>query len=354
MPKKILFFGIYDRTYARTKVLQNGFKRNGWTIEECHLDPRINRGVIKYFKLAWMGLKARGRKPDLVLVGFPGHTVVWLARILFGPRIIFDAFLSLYESNVIDRKVYPASSWRARKDRFFDSSACRLAGTVLLDTANNIDYFVKEYGIPKEKFVRVFVGADDTIFYPVNTPRDSVFIAHFHGTFIPVQGISHIVEAADILRNSGIKFRIVGSGQDAKRIDPEIQRLKLESTIERVAKVPVEKIPEYMANADVVFGIFGDIDRAKRAIPNKVYEAMAMGKAIITEDGSGIRELPNPEKMFLLVPPGDGNAIAKAVEALARDPEMGRKLGDAARDFFVNKLMPEKLIADLLAAPRLK
>src|SRR3954462_4407256 len=97
--KTLLYFGIYDKKYSRNLVIQHGFERNGWKIEECHVDPKTNRGLGKYIKLALLGLKARGRKHDLVIVGFPGHTVVWLARLLFGPKIIFDAFLSLYDSN---------------------------------------------------------------------------------------------------------------------------------------------------------------------------------------------------------------------------------------------------------------
>src|SRR3954468_24656499 len=111
--KTLLYFGIYDRKYARTLVIQHGFERNGWKVEECHVDPRIHRGIGKYFKLAVLGLRARKNRYDMVIVGFPGQTVVLFARLLFGLRIVFDAFLSLYDSNVFDRKLYPPTSWRA-------------------------------------------------------------------------------------------------------------------------------------------------------------------------------------------------------------------------------------------------
>jgi glycosyltransferase involved in cell wall biosynthesis len=348
--KRVLFFGFYDRKYSRTKILKNGFTRNGWVVEECHVDTRQNRGAMKYLKLLMLGLSARKRSYDLVLVPFPGHAAVPIARLVFGRRIIFDAFLSLYESNVLDRKHYSANSWQAKRDRLLDTWGCKLARRVLMDTESNIGYFVREFGLPREKFIRVFVGADDEVFFPVDTPEPEKFTVHFHGTFIPVQGIQYIIEAANILRNEDIHFRIIGHGQESERLDAEIKRLGLENRIERSSKVPIEKVAEYMANSHVVLGLFGPIDRALRAIPNKVYEAMAMGKAIITEDGSGIRELASPETMFKLVPPAEGKAIAAAILELKGDEVRRHSLGKAAREYFESELMPEKIIKELLVS----
>jgi len=348
--KTVLFFGFYDRKYSRTKVLKRGFGQNGWEVEECHVDPRVYRGFGKYVKLLLQGIKAQRRKHDIVLVGFPGHNAVPIAWLLFGSKVIFDAFLSQYETNVLDRKIYAASSWRARKDRLLDTWGCRLASRVLLDTRSNIDFFVKEFSLPRDKFIRVFVGADDELFLPAPAPEEAEFTAHFHGTFIPVQGIQHIVEAADILRSSGVRFRIIGHGQESTKIDADIKRRGLEEVIERVPKVPVEQIPRYMARAHVVLGLFGDNDRGLRAIPNKVYEAMAMGKAIITEDGSGIRELSDAAEMFLLVPPANSRALADAILALKADSDKRLELGRKARAFFEHELMPRKIVAGLLAA----
>jgi glycosyltransferase involved in cell wall biosynthesis len=348
--KTILFFGIYDRTYARTVVLRNGFERNGWRVEECHLDARANKGLSKYWKLARMGLRARREKHDLVLVGFPGHTVVWLARLLFGPKIIFDAFLSIYDANVFDRKIYSKNSWRAKKDRLLDLWSCKLAERVLLDTNAHIDFFVKTFGIPREKFLRVLIGADDTVFTPSHAQEDSIFTIHFHGTFIPVQGVDYIVEAARLLRDTDVRFRIIGSGQEAVRVDRMIQEYNFGNVIERISKIPVTQVPGYLARAHVTLGLLGDRERIQRAIPNKVYEAMAMGKATITADTIAIRELPDVEQALVLVPPADPRALADAILVLRSNRERRLALGKAARELFEKECLPEKVVADLLVA----
>lgn len=348
MPKKVLFFGIYDKKYSRTRVLQNGFTRNGWIVEECHIDPRKNRNVLKYVKLAWLGFKARRTKHDLVIVGFPAHTVTWLARLIFGHDIVVDVFLSLYDTNVVDRKLYTGASLQGRKDKFLDRWCCVLARNVLVDTKTLGAYFAEFVGVPREKIIPVPIGADDAIFFPSNQSEDEMFTVHFHGTFIPLQGVSHIVEAAHILRDEDVRFRIIGSGQDAPRVDKQIAELGL-TNVERIPKVPVEQIPGYLARAHIVLGIFGDAERGKRAVTNKVYEAMAMGKAIITMDCKGMRELPDPEKAFVLVPAADPQSIVAAVLALRQDDLRRRELGRNARAMFENFFLPERIVENLLA-----
>jgi glycosyltransferase involved in cell wall biosynthesis len=346
--KKILFFGIYDPAYARTRVLKNGFERNGWQVDECRADPRVYRGGRKFLRLWRLGRQAKKEKYDLVLVCFPGQSVVWLARILFGRAIIFDAFLSLYDSNVFDRKIYGPFSLRGIKDKLLDTWSCRFARKVLLETNQHIEYFVKTFGTPREKFARIWISADDTTFSPRSLVEPEKFTVHFHGTFIPLQGISYIVKAADILRTEDIQFHLVGSGQEYESIRKKVYDLGLENMIEFTGKVPVEKIPGCMAAAHIVLGIFGDTEKTNRVIPNKVYEAMAMGKAIITADTPAVAELEGTKSALALVPVANGQAIANAILDLKNNPAKRAQLGKAARALFEKELLPEHMVAELL------
>ena len=187
---------------------------------QCRVDPREHKGISKFFFLIREYFRIRDRSFSLVIVAFPGHTVVWLARLLFGRPIVFDAFVSLYDSNVFDRKKYAARSLRARLDWLRDYASARLADVVLLDTTAHIDYFVETFGLPREKFLRVPVGADEQIFHPHDVPARE-FIVHFHGTFIPLHGIPYIIEAARLLADEPPRFRIVGSGQESGRVRGE-------------------------------------------------------------------------------------------------------------------------------------
>ncbi|OGG58829.1 hypothetical protein A2765_00410 [Candidatus Kaiserbacteria bacterium RIFCSPHIGHO2_01_FULL_56_24] len=347
---KVLFFGIYDPKYARNRVLREGFERNGWTVTEVRVDPREYRGLSKYWQLAKLAMRARREKFDMVLVCFPGQTVMPLARLLFGKRAVFDAFLSLYDSNVFDRRVYGAWSIRGRRDWLLDAWSSRLAWKVLLETNAHIDYFVETFHVPREKFERIWISADDTVFKPADVPEEARFTVHFHGMFIPLQGVSYIIRAAALLRDEDIRFRMIGAGQDFDAAKRLVAELKLEDSIEFTGKVPVEKVPEYMAKAQVVLGIFGDTPKTKRVIPNKVYEAMAMGKAIITADTPVVHELPGAAEALSLVPVADPQALADAICALKDDESERQRLGSAARAVFDRELLPEYMVKNLLEA----
>ncbi len=343
----ICFFGIYDPQYSRNRVLIRGFEENGYSVVQCRIDPREHTGVSKFFFLIREYFRIRDRDFNLVIVAFPGHTIVWLARLLFGRPIVFDAFVSLYDSNVFDRKLYTATSLRGRLDYVRDYASARLASIVLLDTTAHIDYFVQTFGLPREKFLRVPVGSDERIFYPHDTSRAGERIVHFHGTFIPLHGIPYILEAARLLADEPIRFRIMGSGQESRRVREEAVKLGL-TNVYFVDSLPLEQLPGLIASAQVCLGIFGDTAKAGRVVPNKVFEYMAMGKPIITADSPALRELFAPDAPpLVLVPPADAAALAEALRRLLHDSAQLRQLGEAAATFFKAHLTPRSIVADL-------
>jgi glycosyltransferase involved in cell wall biosynthesis len=66
--------------------------------------------------------------------------------------------------------------------------------------------------------------------------------------------------------------------------------------------------------------------------PNAVGEAMSCARPIIATDAGGTGELVGRDgSAGVLVPSGDSEALAKAVTALAHDPERRRALGNAGR-----------------------
>ena len=75
--------------------------------------------------------------------------------------------------------------------------------------------------------------------------------------------------------------------------------------------------PGIVAGHDVCLGIFGDGAKARRVVPNKVFQGMAAGCAIVTSDTPPQRRLLGDSAV--LVPAGDADALAGALLALAED-----------------------------------
>lgn len=350
--KTVLFFGIYDPKYSRNQILIQGFRENGWNVAQCRVDPKEHRGLKKYRELmkVWSNIKSRVN-PDLILVAFPGHTVVWLAHFLFSrKRIIFDAFLSRFDSNVYDRKSYRVWSLRGIFDWLLDWSSCVISRTILLDTEEHIKYFSKKFFVKKSKMLRVPVGANTFHFYPRES-KDNLgkFNVYFQGMFIPLQGIQYIVDAAEkLVAYPDIVFTIVGDGQEYKEVSDLIAQKRLSNIILSGVQ-PLEKLPEFISKADICLGIFGNTEKATRVIPNKVYEYIAMKKAVITSDTSAIREFFINEKDMLLCKRADGEEIAKAILRLKNDPELASSLAYSAHEYFVSYMKSKIIVSELLS-----
>jgi glycosyltransferase involved in cell wall biosynthesis len=74
-----------------------------------------------------------------------------------------------------------------------------------------------------------------------------------------------------------------------------------------------------MAHADVCLGIFGTSAKAQRVIPNKVYDALACARPVITADTPAIRELLQPDDQVIVCPPGDPESLADAIALMHAD-----------------------------------
>lgn len=331
---KVLYFGIYDPNYARNWVLINGLKAND--VEVIELRRRPSR--LNFIKLFFDYIRLK-EKFDIMIVGFPGQEVMFLAKLLCRKPIIFDAFTSHYGGYILDRKKYSRNGLRAKYYRFLDKWSCKLANLVLLDTQAHINFFLKEYNLPKEKFRRIFVGVSGeniASYTAINNVQDK-FKVLFFGTYIPLQGVEFIIRAAKILENEPeIVFNLIGAGQEREKNENLAKELELKN-VKFQGMISIEKLREEIANSDISLGIFGGNPKTSLVIPNKIYEALAIGKPIITADTEAIRELFDENDM-VLIPPADEKSLAEAILKLRNDPALRDRLAVNGHKKFMNSL----------------
>ena len=126
-------------------------------------------------------------KHDIIIVGHIGHLDIFLAKMMafFGrKKLVFNPLVSLYDTVIVDRGYFTTSSLKARLMRFLDRYACKMSDVVLLDTEAHIQYFRNELDLPNINFKRLFVGADDQVFYPEHRVKsEDKFAVMFIGKF---------------------------------------------------------------------------------------------------------------------------------------------------------------------------
>lgn len=149
-----------------------------------------------------------------------------------------------------------------------------------------------------------------------------------------VKGHRVLIEACRLLRGRGIDLtcRLIGEGELLDALQRQINQAGLWERVHLLGARPRAEVVAEMRAADVVvlpsiLGRRGD----REGIPVALMEAMASGRPVVSSRQSGIPELVGHGTEGLLCPPGDAAALADALEALARDPALRRRLGKAGR-----------------------
>jgi glycosyltransferase involved in cell wall biosynthesis len=341
---KICYFGIYDSGYSRNRIFIKGLRQNGAEVIEC---VSKKKGIKKYFDLISQHRKIQNSY-DVMVVGFPGQQSMILARFLTCKPIIFDSLVSLYDSLVYDRKTVRRRSLIAAYFWLIDWLALRLATLAIVDTEEHAKYFSKTFHIRKNKFRRIFIGSDDDAINPCDKKEKvegESFVAHFHGFFNPLQGVPYIVSAAKLLENENVKFNIVGRGQGYDEIMKLAEGV---SNLRFVQPVPYEKLKEYICSADICLGVFGESDKTKRVISNKIFEALAARMPVITSKTEAILELLSDRENILLCRVSDSFDLAKKILELKNNDNLRKNIAENGYKLFLQKLRPEILGKELL------
>ena len=103
------------------------------------------------------------------------------------------------------------------------------------------------FNIDKHKFIRVPVGADDTLFKPINS-APKVTTSHgisvlFFGTYIPLHGIEYILQAANRLKSfTDVSFTLIGSGQTYEEMKNLAKELDLKNATFINSWVPYQEL----------------------------------------------------------------------------------------------------------------
>jgi glycosyltransferase involved in cell wall biosynthesis len=350
-------FGTYDRCHSANRLLKLALAGAGFAVGELH-EPLDAGGGLRSRSLARVGLRwaaaARrlvrrwratgGGAPPLVVVGFGGQLDVLLARAVCRPRagLVFAPLVGLVETLVDDRRVFSARGPRARALGALDRLALRAADLVLVDTTAHAAYFV-EQGAPRERLGVWHLGAEPEFFAaPTAAPVGRRVL--FYGTCLPLHGIETIIAAA-VRLGSRAEVVLLGDGPERPRLVALARELGAPVTWR--PPVPLVQLPGELAAAAVVLGVFGTGRKAAVVVPNKVYQAAAVGRPLVTRDGPGLREVFEPGTHCLACPPGDPEALAAAIARLLADPALAARLGRAARARMGERFAPERQAAAL-------
>jgi len=146
------------------------------------------------------------------------------------------------------------------------------------------------------------------------------------GRLLGLKGLSVLLRAMTRLRHAQERLEVTGSGdltawgRHARDVGVASGRVAFRGAVPHEANLRV------LRGADVfVMPSFNE------SCPYALIEAMALGKPIVASAVGGILDMVKDGESALLVPAGDPDALAGAVDRLLEDPSLGRRLGRAAQ-----------------------
>jgi glycosyltransferase involved in cell wall biosynthesis len=331
---RVLFTCGREPSYPRNQLIQHSLidacDTISLTSSQRAYPGRLTRLYPRYLSLPFQQL-------DAAWVGFLGQPLVPAVRAVVRAPLIFDAFISLYDTLCFDRKVYRPNSPLGRLIFALDRLSCNLSSIVVVDTQAHARYFQETFGLEESRLKVLFVGCDERVFSPLAIQEDPDLVL-FYGSFLPLHGIQTIIQAAHLLgQNSSIRFRIIGEGLQSAYIRGLSAEMGLKN-VEFHPSVPFKDLPAEIARAAVCLGgHFSDIPKAGRVIAGKTFQCLAMGKATIVGDNSANAELLTHAESAWFCKMNDPQALADAIRGLIADRALRSRIGQVGRQVFLDQ-----------------
>ena len=141
------------------------------------------------------------------------------------------------------------------------------------------------------------------------------------GRFVPIKNVALLIDALARLRqvDSSAHLLLVGEGPEQRALEQQAARLGVAGAVTFAGYVPQDRMAPYYRAADV-FALPSEFDNS----PNVVLEAMACGLPIVATNVGGVADYVVGDRGGSLVPGGDADALADALNRWLADDDRRR------------------------------
>jgi glycosyltransferase involved in cell wall biosynthesis len=161
----------------------------------------------------------------------------------------------------------------------------------------------------------------------VETQEDKDFTLAYIGLLQVERGIFEILEI--MKHHSDWRFLLAGFGGDEKLI---MDRASVLDNVTWYGRVSYDQALRISREADILLATYNpSIPNHRYASPNKVFEAMMLGKPIIVANGTNIDRIIEDHEFGFVVDYGDTDGIDRVLTRLAEAPRLKSNLGRNAR-----------------------
>ena len=278
-----------------------------------------------------LSLAVARRRPDFIYERYTLFTVagLWVARLFRLPFVLeVNAPLSL------ELQQHGRLCFR-RLARWVENWLCREATRTVVVSRAMAEIFIGR-GVPARRLLVIPNGVDRGTFHPgVDGSRERVRygleglpVIGFVGWVRPWHGVEQLVDAVAELSvaRPDLRLLVVGDGPALDDLRRRAAERGVEERVIFTGAVARERVPDLIAAMDVAV----QPDVTDYASPIKLFEYLALGKAVVAPARSNITEVVRDGNSALLFPPRDWKGMASRLKRLFDDPETRRALGQRA------------------------
>ena len=167
----------------------------------------------------------------------------------------------------------------------------------------------------------------------------------WHGTEVFASSIQYVIR-----QNRNVKFLFIGEGKGLVKVKEIVRNDNVEEFVLFAGMVERDRVPQYLAASDILVSpqvpnpdgspFFGS--------PTKLFEYMAMGKAIVASDLDQIGAILSSGVDAVLFKPGDFRELADKILMLVGNPSLRQQLGINARNKVVKSYTWERHVQLIL------
>jgi glycosyltransferase involved in cell wall biosynthesis len=340
--------------------LANELGINLFVIPELKRDINLWRDSIALIKLYRLMGKI---KPDIVHTHTAkAGTLGRLAAILSGVPIKIHTYHGHIFHSYFGR-------FRTRFFIFIERLLSRFADRIIVISKNQLKDVKDVYKIaPKERCPLIPLGLDLEPFLKEAVREDAASSdlggfkkrSSISGGTLLVGIIGRLVDVKnhkmflDVLRqlklkapDIDVKFLIVGGGGLRDSLESYARMLNIENSV-----IFKGCLPELTGGRSELVSIYKDLDvvaltSLNEGTPISLIEAMASGKAVISTDVGGVRDVVSQNETGFLSPAGDVGQFSSNLLQLLQDKDRRVEMGLKGRRFVAERFSKERLFRDI-------
>lgn len=312
-----------------------------------------NRYISKIFKIIILLLFLPVRLFLIILsstiIVLPMNTNIYslvdcfIARLL-RKKIIYEYYISRYDTNVNDKKSYENKSYKAKYDLFLDKSLTKLATKIIcLNNAESYYYenFMSEKSNSKIEIIPLVIDLNESV---SSGEMDMSIIKYcWWGTYLPLHGLDKIIKAFYKSNNENSLLYIFGdSDEKAKEYIELVSELGLDNKVifNHSYTFKNKKLPDFLVdNFVVALGNFGDSAKAKTVLVNKIVDAASLSLPILTGESKASSSYFENNISIVYTERNIDN-IANEMNKINSGVYDLKNIGSKAKSVYLNKFSP--------------